>query len=50
SGGWSLWTYWSLCGVSCGQGVLHQPGSAQRGGGFCKGMSVQKSTCNTLCP
>ena len=53
---WTLWTEWSACNASCGEGVQIRSRSptnppASNGGANCTGESMQLINCQlTLCP
>ena len=57
NGGWSLWTSWSVCSVTCGSGqrtrqrTCNNPLSSD-GGSDCAGDSSDQQTCTspTDCP
>ncbi|KAK7097246.1 hypothetical protein V1264_004254 [Littorina saxatilis] len=54
-GGWSPWTTWTSCSVTCGSGkrsrfrMCNDP-LPEPGGRFCKGHSVQWTDCQVPCP
>jgi len=54
NGGWSVWSEWSDCSVSCGRGVRRRFRTCSsplplNGGAKCDGDSVHKSHCSTPC-
>uniref|UniRef100_A0A3P9LSN3 Thrombospondin-1 n=1 Tax=Oryzias latipes TaxID=8090 RepID=A0A3P9LSN3_ORYLA len=55
-GGWSHWSPWSSCSVTCGEGVMTQirlcnSPTAQMGGKDCQGEGRQTKTCKkSACP
>ncbi|KAL5013059.1 hypothetical protein ScPMuIL_011610 [Solemya velum] len=54
-GGWSAWSTWGACTVTCGTGkrnrfrMCNKP-KPSRGGQFCPGKPVQWRLCHTDCP
>jgi hypothetical protein len=55
-GGWSSWSQWSSCDVTCGNGLLLRQRTCnnptpQNGGLDCPGHKIEKKSCSLqLCP
>ena len=55
NGGWSTWSQWTPCSVSCGKGLQRRHRTCSNptplGGGLdCEGEEIQRSVCNSICP
>ncbi|XP_059169957.1 uncharacterized protein LOC131951632 [Physella acuta] len=54
-GGWSMWTSWTACSVTCGTGrksrfrICNEP-TPKHGGRFCSGDPVEWRPCELHCP